>query len=80
MKVKKIANGIKHFGINCRILTQSTSEGEREEGEAEAGGEERVGRGRGGGLGRGRKDRKRNVKGSNTFFISKVCFLRIPKL
>ena len=39
MKVKKIANGIKHFGINCRILTQSTSEKGREEGEAEAGGE-----------------------------------------
>ena len=42
MKVKEIAIGIKHFGINCRFLTQSTSEGERE-GEGEAGGQAEAG-------------------------------------
>ena len=38
MKVKEIAIGIKHFGINCRILTQSTSEGERGGGDRGRGG------------------------------------------
>ena len=40
--MKKIAHGIKHFGINCRILTQSTSEGERGGG-GEAGGQAEAG-------------------------------------